>query len=334
MLNKFKAALIGCGRIGSEFDALPLRRMAFSHAGAYLLHPRTQLIAACDSDTGKLHAFKKKWKTKRLYSSYRDMLKHERVDILSICTPASSHAEIVEEVCVFPLKAIYCEKPISDKVKDAQRMVKACRQKGILLVINHQRNFDPFYNELKNKLNHGAIGSVQQVNCYYTRGIMNTGVHILSLFSFLFGRVEWVMADYSQNKSPFKGDPNLEAMIKFKNGPCVTLKPCDDNAYLIFEIDILTNQARLRLSGDDLEYFSKTSPKNLLNKNTLLPSKDIPFRAIYTDTSLVYVVDYIVKCLEDKCSSLSSGEAAVEVLRVIDSLLHAARSGKRLFLSH
>ena len=53
--------------------------------------------------------------------------------------------------------------------------------------------------------------------------------------------------------------------VKFKNGLSVTLKACDDSAYLIFEIDILTDKVRMRF-GDKLEYFKSMQGK----KNRLI----------------------------------------------------------------
>ena len=44
----YRAAIIGCGRIGCAFDDDPKRRGSGSHAGAYINSPRFDLVALCD----------------------------------------------------------------------------------------------------------------------------------------------------------------------------------------------------------------------------------------------------------------------------------------------
>ncbi|MDD5450223.1 MAG: Gfo/Idh/MocA family oxidoreductase [Candidatus Omnitrophica bacterium] len=319
----YRAAIIGCGRIGSEFDGEINRNIALTHAGAYSLNQRTNLIAGCDSRREKLKAFQKKWEVNSIYPDYRTMLEKERIDILSVCTPPKTHWPIIRYASNFPLKAIYCEKPISDNFRDARKILRLCRTKKILLTINHQRRFDPFHRELKQKITEGFAGRVQQVNCYYTRGIFNTGTHILDLFYFLFGRPEWTMAVYSRNRSNFKNDPNLDVVIKFKNGPLAALRACDDSCYLIFEIDILGTDARIRL-GAGFEYLKAVSGNNLLHRKHLVSVRKPPFKFKYGTISLTNGVEHIINCLEGKEKPLSSGEDAVSALETLESMCASA----------
>jgi len=330
-MKKYRAAIIGCGRIGSGFDKRPPKKTAFSHAGAYAIHPKTILVTASDSKKAKRDEFKRKWGLEAVYSDYKEMLKEEKIDILSICTTAESHLEIIKYASKFPLKAIYCEKPIADSVKAAERMVGLCRKNKIILTVNHQRRFGPFYRELKKKIGRGLIGKAQHVNCYYTRGIMNTGIHILDLFCFLFGRVGWVQAAYSLNKSPFAEDPNLDGVIKFKNGLSITISGCSDSHYLILEIDILTDKARIRF-GNSFEYFKACPGRNLLGIKELVKVKNAPFQSTDTGVSLRYGVDHIINCLKKREKPLSSGEDATYALRVVEKMLDSAKNGKREYI--
>jgi len=331
-MKKYKAAIIGCGRIGSEFDKKPVRKIAFSHAGAYSICPRTALVTACDLRRSKREEFKKKWGVDTVYSDYKKMLKNEGIDILSVCTPANTHSAIVRYAARFSLKAIYCEKPISDNLKDAERTVKLCKDKGILLMVNHQRRFSPFYRELKSKISSGHFGRIQHVNCYYTRGIYNTGIHIIDLFIFLFGRVQWVQAYHSSNKSPFKNDPNLDGVIMFKNGLQAAINACDDAHYLILEIDILAAKARIRL-GTDIGYFKLLKGRNLLGKKELVRAKSSHFKSKYGMISLSHGVEHIIDCLEKKQKPLSPGSQAAYALEVIEKLCYSAKSMKRVTLN-
>lgn len=329
-MKVYKAAIIGCGRIGSDFDKKPPKRIAFSHAGAYYLCPATELISAADSDPRKLALFKKKWGIGSLYTDYKKMFEIEDIDILSIATPADTHWPIIRYASEFPLKAIYCEKPIAQTLKDAKRIIDACRKNRILLTVNHQRRFSPFYQELKKKLTDGTLGRVQQINCYYTRGIKNTCTHIIDLFIFLFGNAEEVIADYSRNRLPSRNDPNLDATITFKSGLSVSLKACDDSNYLVLEIDILASKARIRF-GETLEYFKALPGKNLLRRNELVRVAKPPFKSEYIRygmASLTYGVKHIVNCLNKKEKPLSTGDDAIKALAIIEAMLLSAKNKK------
>ena len=327
-MKKYRSAIIGCGRIGSEFDIKKPVKTAFSHAGSYSIFPGTSLVAVSDLEKSKLDSAKKKWAVDSAYLDYKEMLKNEHIDILSVCTPPETHEPIIKYVSTFPLKAILCEKPISNNTKDAQNIIRICKEKKILLMVNHQRRFAPFFKELREKMLSEKFGKVQQVNCYYTRGIFNTGSHIIDLFSFLFGFPEWLTASYSQSNSPFKYDPNLDASIKFKNGPLASMRACDDSCYLILEMDILTSKARIRL-GKEFEYFEVSTGKNLLKRHELMKTKIPPFQHAYGPVSLTYGIGHIINCLEHKEKPVSSGEDAFCSLKIIEAMLSSANSEER-----
>ncbi|MDO8302614.1 MAG: Gfo/Idh/MocA family oxidoreductase [Sedimentisphaerales bacterium] len=322
----YKTAIIGCGNVASLFDQKGKTGVAFSHAGAYGLHPRTELVAACDTDAKRLKAFAEKWNVPKTYMDYKQMLREETIDILSVCTSPSTHPAIVREAAKAKLKAIYCEKPIAMEVADAKVMVKACKAKKILLMVNHQRRFSPFWREIKTKIEDGFFGEIQQVTCHYTRGIFNTGTHILDLFTFLFGPAVWTMAGLSKNKSPIPHDPNIDGIVRFKNGLTVHLQPCDDANYLIFEIDLLGAKGRLRV-GQQVEYFKAVPAQNLLGKKELVAEK-YPFESAYGPISLTYGVGHIINCLEKKEKPLSSGEDAAQSLQIIRAMLSSAQKRK------
>ena len=64
-----RAAVIGCGRIGSTLADDPLLRGdVFTHAEAYTKNPRTQLTALCDTDSGKLEAGGGRWNVDALFT--------------------------------------------------------------------------------------------------------------------------------------------------------------------------------------------------------------------------------------------------------------------------
>ena len=101
----------------------------------------------------------------------------------------------------------------------------------------------------------GSLGRIQQVTCYYTAGVANTGSHLFDLLRFYLGEVKWVQGRLSVNPSPNPADPNIDGWLGFDNGAVAALQACDVNAYLILEICLLGTRGRLRVksSGFELE---------------------------------------------------------------------------------
>src|SRR3989338_5412049 len=143
------------------------------------------------------------------------MLQREKLDILSICTWPDSHLEIAEEAVKHGVKAIYCEKPITNNLRKADVLVEVCEKNRVILAVNHLRRWDEFHRKVREFIQQGKLGKIQTVNVYYTAGISNTGTHILDLLRYFFGEVNWVLACGSINEQ--EKDPTLQAILSFQN---------------------------------------------------------------------------------------------------------------------
>ena len=200
----YNSAIVGCGKIGSEFDPGGTYKIT-THARAYKNIENTNLVALCDSNEEKLKTAGKKWQVSRLYKDYRGMLDNEDIDILSVCTWNSTHYEILKYASQSNVKAVFCEKPIATTLEEADDMINLCKQYNITLMIDHQRRFDPFHNKIKNFIKQGSLGELQQTTFYYSSGIANFGGHMFDLLRFFFGEVEFVQSHYKNNLE----DPNI-----------------------------------------------------------------------------------------------------------------------------
>lgn len=333
----FKCAVIGCGRIGCGFDDDLKRKQIATHAKAYHENSKTDLVALCDVDKEKLEKYGEKFNV-RTYEDYKDMFKNEKLDILSICTLNQTHLPIIEGAIRYNestgLKAIFCEKPIADSLENAQKMIDLCKSNGILLVIDHQRRFDPFHNNVRDFIKEGKLGELQQASFYYTAGISNTGSHMFDLLGFLFGDVEWVMAFDSENKSPNEEDPNFDGIIKFKEGGICTIQACDVKNFLLFELDIIGTKGRLKIlnSGFKCEYYPVKESEYY--SGYFEPDKsEVPFGVDNPRDYMVNGVKHILECIEDNKETLSSGEDGKKALELIIAFhLSAKNGGERISL--
>lgn len=331
---KYRVGIVGCGRIGSEFDNDPKRKSVSTHAGAYSTSDAIELVAVSDINEEKLEKCGKRWGVTSLYQDYKKMLREQSLDILSICTWNSTHLDIVKEALNYGVKAIFCEKPIADSLKNADEMIKRCDEKGVILQIDHQRRFDRVHQQVRKFLQDGNLGKIQQVSFYYTAGIANTGSHMFDLLRFCFGDVDWVQALYSQVQTPNPDDPNIEGMVKFRSGVFCSLKPCDVSWYNIFEMDCLGTKGRLKItrSGYDLEYYEVRESDLFSGYKELFPSKP-PINNESPREFMTSAVSHLAECLREDKESISSGQDGRAALELICACHESARAdGKRIVL--
>jgi predicted dehydrogenase len=332
----FRAGIVGCGRIGSQLDDDPKRRMVSTHAGAYSAADEVELVAVSDLSRERRERCGKRWGVTSLYESYEEMLEREALDILSICTWNSTHLDIAKEAVENNVRAIFCEKPISDSLRNADEMVRLCNERGVILQIDHQRRFDTFHHEVRSFLREGNLGRIQQATFYYTAGIANTGSHMFDLLRFFFGDVEWIWAVYSQNQSSHSSDPNIDGVMKFDNRLLCAIQACDVHDFLIFEMDCIGTKGRLNIihSGLGVEFYEVKDSEFFSGYREIVTSTP-PFgeEARNGHISLLNAVNHLVACLKRGSKPISGGEDGRAALELICAFHESAGAGgKRIVL--
>jgi predicted dehydrogenase len=331
-----RAGVIGCGRIGSEFDVDPTRLSISSHAGAYYKLLETNLVSLCDIDSRKLERCGRRWGVSALYQDVEEMLTNEALDIVSICTPSSTHLQMVQETAKYGVRAIFCEKPMANFTGECAEMIQLCRDRDILLQVDHQRRFDPTHQEIRKFLQTGGLGKIQQATFYYTAGINNTGSHMFDLLRFFFGDASWVMAVLGQgpSRSPLSKDPNYNGVIQFQSGLFCSIQACDDQSFRIFELNCLGTEGRMNLThnGWELEFFG-VAPSHLFQGYKALYPGPSPIKTDRPREFLLDGVRHLVDCLNTGRRSLCSGEDGQASVALVQAFsLSASRGGERLTL--
>ena len=161
---KHRVGLIGCGRKGTQF------------ARCYTLNPRTEVVAAADIDPKNLSLFCERFRVKG-YGDYREMLRNERLDIAAPILPVKPNPSVVIGCAESGsgLKAIFCEKPMATSLEEADRMVEACRSRGILLAAGDMyRNYPQLW-KARAMIDSGELGAVESMNLYQATDEMSGG---------------------------------------------------------------------------------------------------------------------------------------------------------------
>ncbi|WP_166347094.1 Gfo/Idh/MocA family protein [Phytoactinopolyspora limicola] len=81
----------------------------------------------------------------------------ELVDVVDVCAPTDLHLEITLAAAAAG-RAVICEKPLARTPDDGERMIAACRDAGVPLLVGHVVRFFPEYSTLKEAVDRGDIG--------------------------------------------------------------------------------------------------------------------------------------------------------------------------------
>ncbi|CAA9553107.1 MAG: Glucose-fructose oxidoreductase [uncultured Thermomicrobiales bacterium] len=192
-MEQFRVGIIGCGRPRQTEGATGFG-MSHFHARGYAESPDARIVALADLNEDNARAFQAEHGGDRIYQDYREMLREERLDIVSVCTWPQLHAEMVIAVAEAGVRAIHCEKPMAPTWGEATRMARACDERGVQLTFNHQRRFSPQFRQARELLRSGAIGSLVRLEGSCSN-LFDWGTHWFDMFFFYNEEtpVEWVL---------------------------------------------------------------------------------------------------------------------------------------------
>ena len=251
MTTIYTAAIIGCGRIGSDFDDIESDSV-FTHSKAYTLHPRVTLAGLMDIDVNKARMAARKWKCKAFHN-IDDLLCGLQPDIISICVPDEFHYEYLKICLDYVPKAVIVEKPLTVDVNYSEEIVNNYIEKDIPLFVNYSRRYDPIVQIFRRKIENQELGKLYHATIKYTKGMLHNGSHAIDMANFLFGEylsgtpISAIM-DYREE------DPTLSAMLHYTRCSPVYLQACDERAYSIFEIDIIGEKGRIICDQSGFRY--------------------------------------------------------------------------------
>lgn len=301
------------------------RAFVSTHAGAFARTAGTELAAVCDLDETRAAGGAERFGVVA-YTDHAEMFRVERPDIVSVCTPADSHLEVVRDAIAAGVKAVFCEKPITGTLAEADEMIRVCAENGVVLVVDHQRRFNSLHQEVRKLIADGDLGRIQQVACYYTAGILNTGTHLIDLLRLLLGDVDWVTGRYSRPDDDGRDDPNVDGWVAFKNGTVACLQACDAAAYNIFEVAVLGERGRITLIDGGLDArFEEAVESARFGGYRELRAASWPW---YAEGSIEFMLDavgHLVDCVENGAKPLCSGKDGRAALEGVLALKASAR---------
>lgn len=236
-----KYALIGCGRIS------PNHVMAAKNNDL-------DIVAVCDvlreNAEDKILMFDLDSNKVNVYEDYNELLEKEKPELVAIATESGKHAAIALD-CINAGCHVIIEKPIALSIADADTIINAGKEKGILVCTNHQNRFNKSIQEIRKAIEKNRFGKLLYGTAhirwarnheYYDRAswrgtwqqdggaLMNQCIHDIDLLRWMMGNeIDTVYGMTDRLIHPYIEAEDLGlAVVKFRNGSYGTIEGTTD----------------------------------------------------------------------------------------------------------
>ncbi|WP_255171443.1 Gfo/Idh/MocA family protein [Natrononativus amylolyticus] len=171
--------------------------MGYRHARAFDSVEGCRLVACADvvSDHARDFGAAFDLPDDGVFTDLESMLDTASPDVVSICTPPSTHVDLVE-ACVDhdAVRAVHCEKPLAPTMGESRRLVELGAGDDVQLTINLQNRCSDGAAAIKSAIDGGEIGDLERVEIG-RQDLLQTGLHHLDLANYVLGDepVEWIV---------------------------------------------------------------------------------------------------------------------------------------------
>jgi scyllo-inositol 2-dehydrogenase (NAD+) len=225
--DKVRVALIGIGSWSAVI------------ANAVQRSSKLEMATCFTRDPKKRAAFSKKYGCDQ-DKSVDDVLKRTDIDGVLLTTPNAVHAEHALAAARHG-KHVYVEKPIANTMSDARKMVEACRDAGVALLVGQDMRRLAGFRKMKALIDRGAIGKPVMVESNFSArlgfeltpdkwrwygddsgcpagALMTMGIHHADTLNYFFGPVEKVFSFFSKLYIPADVEDVEMTTFRFESG--------------------------------------------------------------------------------------------------------------------
>ena len=351
-MKKFRAALLGCGRV-SAFQL---------HAWSKI--EGVQIVALYNRTVEKARqrALEFGIPLEHVYADYTELLRNETLDFVDVATAPQAHREQVEAAAARGLHVL-CQKPAASNLDDMRFMMAACQKAGVLFSVNENWRWRSWYREVKALLDRGALGMPRFMRFTSRRNmtwptldgappllvkqpytaemdqllVLEWGTHLLDVARYLLGDIRHVYARMAKTSPYFKGEDRAVLVLELSG------------ATGLVDISWATvgDEAAEQRSNTMLEHFVIEGDEGVIE---VLPEPEALFRLstrreswehpVYNTGSLqeAYQASYTAaqrhfyECLRDGLQPETIASDNIKTLQAVHSAYQSAASGQVVYL--
>lgn len=318
MKTKLNVGVIGLGRLGTVYA----KHLAYRV-------PNANLVAVADMQDSLAETFAKEYNIPRWYKNHQELLADTEIDAVAVISPTSTHHDVVIDASNSG-KAIFCEKPISLSIDDANNMLEVIDKNNSFFQMGFQRRFDEAYIHAKKKIDEGVIGtpvvlksssrdpfrpSLEFADPKHSGGLIaDMGIHDFDVARMFMGEVKSVYSiggtlAYPEMKEIGDIDNAIISMY-FESGTLGTVD-LSRNAVYGYDIraEILGTKGTLKLG------YLKETPLSVLTKEGVTHDVVPHFMERFGNAYLAQIQNFVDNVIEGKEPAIT-GKDGVMALQI------------------
>lgn len=233
IMAKLAAGIIGAGSIGN-----------FHLSGYQAQSDLCQIQAICDITPSRLAEMGDKFRVpqEHRYLDYREMLKKEKLDLLSVCTPNAYHFECAKAAIQAGVDVLI-EKPMVLTMEQARQIKQLAARKKVKVMVAFSHRFIHTNRAAKKLLDKGLIGKPFMIRVRYGHGgpypgwaqsdwfyrqkiagggaILDMGIHAMDICQYFIGPIKTVSAIVGTLRKKIEVDDNALLQLDFAPAKCL-----------------------------------------------------------------------------------------------------------------
>ncbi len=292
-----------------------------------------------------------------LFKEVKSLIAHSKPDAVVIATPNKLHEK---QSLIFLKKKIpvLLEKPISDNIKSAKKIIDSSKKNKTPLLIGYHRRHNLIISKVKDIIISGKLGKIISVNVlcwlykhknYYIKqwrvksggGPLNINlVHDIDIICYLLGPIKYLQAFTTNKNRKFRVEDTAVVSLVFKSGALCTLNISDTIvAPWSYELTAgenpaypTTNESSYMIGGTrgSLQF---PTLKNWYYKNerswwnNILVNED---KNIKDKNTLVNQINHFVDVVKKKIKPKVNGSDGLESLKILAAISKSVKLGKKI----
>jgi predicted dehydrogenase len=330
-MEKARICIVGLGSIAQTIHLPILSKF-----------PDVEIVAVCDIDRAKAQFVADKFKVRRYYNNFEKMLAIEQdLDGIDICTPTILHKDMAI-AALTEKNNILIEKPLARTSIEAEEITAAAKKFHQTLMVGMNNRFRPDTMILKSFIEDKALGKLfyakagwfKKLNtesAWLTKKTQSGGGVVLDLGIVMLDLAFWMMGfpevqevsatNYSHHTKDVE-DSSI-AFLKMKNGSTLTIEASwsFESTSDFFYCDCFGTDGSGSLNPFRIV---KRMHDNLIN---VAPASIETPQSLYRK-SYENELKHWIGSLRGLHSIISSGDEAVQRMKIIELIYKSAKRGK------
>ena len=210
-MSRYRVIVAGMGKRGLH------------HAAAFAANPRFELAGIASRDPQRLAGAASKLGEVKTSTDVRALAAEVKPDVFCFCTPPDVRLPLINAGIESGARLIAFEKPVAMTSAEGMAIRQALDRAGVNAVVSHQHRYGAHYQQVKEIIASGAIGTVQRVYATSTGWAAHMLSHLIEYTSWFndYEPAEWVMAQAAGRGK--LGDAHaspdyVAGVVHFRNG--------------------------------------------------------------------------------------------------------------------